>query len=101
MGKSVSKVMFPLVVVIIGTTGILPLASAVQDAAQYNGFMETYQMTQYTFTAMDFTIARWPMLLVFPLWALFVAPKFVPETPTLPWPAPSPRGRMGKALRLF
>lgn len=101
MGKSVSKVMFPLVVVIIGTTGILPLASAVQDAAQYNGFMETYQMTQYTFTAMDFTIARWPMLLVFPLWALFVAPKFVPETPTLPVAGSQSKGQNGKKLSGF
>lgn len=55
VGESVTKVMFPLVVVAIGTTGILPLASAVSDAAQYNGFMN---MTDYTFTAMNFTIAR-------------------------------------------
>lgn len=60
MGVSVSKVMFPLVVTAVATTGIAPLASAVSDAAMYNGYMETYGMTQYSFTAMDFTIARWP-----------------------------------------
>ena len=99
MGVSVSKVMFPLVVTAVATTGIAPLASAVSDAAMYNGYMETYGMTQYSFTAMDFTIARWPILIIVPLWALFLASKFMPDQPSVPI-AGSNGGRKGEEKKL-
>lgn len=101
VGESVTKVMFPLVVVAIGTTGILPLASAVSDAAQYNGFMQTYNMTQYTFTAMDFTIARWPMLVLIPAWALFLGSKFMPDKPSQPIAGAHTAGKNQKKLSKF
>ena len=99
MGVSVSKVMFPLVVTAVATTGIAPLASAVSDAAMYNGYMETYGMTQYSFTAMDFTIARWPILIIVPLWALFLAPRFMPDQPSVPI-AGSNGGKKGEEKKL-
>lgn len=101
VGESVTKVMFPLVVVAIGTTGILPLASAVSDAAQYNGFMQTYNMTEYTFTAMDFTIARWPMLILIPAWALFLGSKFMPDKPSQPIAGARGAGQNQKKLSKF
>ena len=96
VGQSVTKVMFPLVVVAIATTGILPLSSAVTDAAQYNGFLETYNMTQYVFTPMHFTIARWPMIILLPLWALLLAPRFMPDKPSVPIASEEKRGGPGQ-----
>ena len=34
--------------------------------------------------AVDFTIGTWPILIIVPLWALLVGPKFTPKTPVVP-----------------
>ena len=31
--------------------------------------------------AIDFTIGTWPILVIVPLWALLIGPKFTPKTP--------------------
>ncbi len=82
-GKSRSKYVFPLMVVCVSCCGILPLASAIQSAGQYTGFLETYGF-DFSFDAMYFFIGCWPILIVVPLWALFIGPRFLPEQPPLP-----------------
>ncbi len=69
--------MFPIVVVAIATCGILPGPTAIQMAGQFDGFLKTYEFTQ-EFTAMDFFLGEWPVLLIVPLWATFLAPNFMP-----------------------
>ena len=41
-GHSRSQYMFPVMVVCVACCGILPLATAIQMAGQYTGFLETY-----------------------------------------------------------
>lgn len=82
-GKSRSKYIFPIMVVCVSCCGILPLATAIQQAGQFTGFLETYGFDM-VYDPINFFIAGWPMLIVVPLWALFIGPKFLPEQPTLP-----------------
>lgn len=83
-GHSRSQYMFPIMVVCVGCCGILPLATAIQMAGQFTGFMETYGFAGMVMNATDFTKGAWPILIVIPLWALFVAPKFTPKEPIVP-----------------
>lgn len=71
-------------VVCVACCGILPLSTAIQQAGQFTGFMETYGFTGMSIRAVDFTIGTWPILIIVPLWALLVGPKFTPKTPVVP-----------------
>lgn len=82
-GKSRSKYVFPLMVTCVGCCGILPLATAIQQAGQFTGFLETYGFSGITMNPIDFTIGAWPILVVIPLWALFLADKFTPNQPSV------------------
>lgn len=93
-GKSRSKYVFPLMVVCVSCCGILPLASAIQSAGQYTGFLETYGF-DFSFDPMYFFIGCWPILIVVPIWALFIGPRFLPEQPPLPIAAKEEGKRKG------
>ena len=80
---SPSKVMFPLGMVCVACCCILPSGAAIQESGIFAGFLETYQ-SEYTFSAMDFTIGRWPMLIIAPLWAWIFGYKIAPEKPPVP-----------------
>lgn len=82
-GNSRSKYLFPMMVVCVSCCGILPLASAIQQAGQFSGFLETYGF-EMTMQATDFFKGAWPTLIVVPLWAMFIGPKMCPEQPVLP-----------------
>ena len=83
-GHSRSQYMFPVMVVCVACCGILPLSTAIQQAGQFTGFMETYGFTDMSIRAVDFTIGTWPILIIVPFWALFIGPKFTPKTPVVP-----------------
>ncbi len=83
-GHSRSQYMFPIMVVCVACCGILPLSTAIQQAGQFTGFMETYGFEGQSIRAIDFLIGGWPVLLIVPLWALFVGPKFTPKSPVVP-----------------
>ncbi len=99
-GISRSKAQFPLLIVCLGCCAILPLGGAISQAAVYAGYMETYGFTQ-GFTAMDFFKSRWPMLLVCPLWAYYIAPKITIESPAVPITSLDSKSSSGKALSRF
>ena len=82
-GVSRSKVMFPTMVVCVGCFGLLPFASAVQQASQATGFLETYGFTE-TMSAMDYFLGKAPMLILLPLWAIFMGPKVTPQESVVP-----------------
>lgn len=79
-GTSRSKVMFPALAVTVGCFGLLPFASAVAQATQANGFLETYGF-EMTMSHLDFFKGKLPMLILLPLWAIFIGPKVTPQTP--------------------
>ncbi len=79
-----SQYMFPVMVVCVACCGILPLSTAIQQAGQFTGFMETYGFERQSIRAIDFLIGAWPVLIIVPLWALFIGPKFTPKNPVVP-----------------
>lgn len=82
-GVSRSKAQFPLVVTVLACCAIAPLGASISQAAVYDGYMQTYGFAQ-GFSAMDFFKGRWPFLIIVPLWAYFIAPKFTPDAPVVP-----------------
>lgn len=78
-----TKVMFPALVVSVGCFGLLPLASAVQQASQAQGFITTYGLDA-VITPMDYFKAKIPVLILLPIWAIFMGPKVTPENPAIP-----------------
>lgn len=79
-----SKYMFPMMIVCVSCCGILPLPSAIQQAGQFTGFLETYGFGGMVFEPVYFFIGAWPTLIVVTLWALFIGPKFTPKQPIIP-----------------
>lgn len=71
---SKSKVQFPLCLTCITCAGVLPFGFAISEAAVFNGLMETYGY-QMNFTALDFTMGRFPIMVLAVIWALFFAQK--------------------------
>lgn len=82
-GTSRSKVMFPTMVVCVGCFGLLPFAAAVQQASQAAGFLATYGFTE-TIAPIDYFFGKAPMLILLPLWAIFMGPKVTPPEPVVP-----------------
>ncbi|SEA84028.1 Di-and tricarboxylate transporter [Oribacterium sp. KHPX15] len=82
-GVSPSKVMFPLGVVCVGCCCILPFGAAISQGGINQGLYETYNLG-INFNPIDFTIGRWPFLLIIPLWAITLGLKMSPEKPTVP-----------------
>ncbi len=96
-GKSRSKYIFPIMVVCVSCCGILPLATAIQMGGQFTGFLETYGFS-ISYDPINFFIAGWPILIIVPLWALFIGPRFLPEQPPLPIAAKEEAKKQAKAL---
>lgn len=57
-GASRSKYVFALMVTCVSCCGILPLATAIQQAGQFTGFLETYGFTGMVMRPIDFTIGK-------------------------------------------
>ena len=55
-GNSRTQYMFPIMVVCVACCGILPLATSIQMAGQFTGFMETYGFS--LFLSGQFSLAR-------------------------------------------
>lgn len=84
VGQSRSRYMFPLMIVCVSCCGILPLPTAIQQAGQFTGFMETYGFTGMTFEPIYFFLGAWPILLVVVAWSALLGPKFSPAEPVIP-----------------
>ena len=82
-GKNRTKYVFPMMVGCVSCSGILPMATAIQLAGQYTGFLETYGFSGMAVVPTDFLKAAWPLLILIPIWALFVAPRFCPDKPSV------------------
>lgn len=95
-GKSRTQYMFPMMVVCVACCGILPLPTAIQMSGQFTGFLETYGFEGTVFEPITFLKGAWPILIVVPLWALFIGPKMTPKEPVTPIEALADR-KAGKA----
>ncbi len=97
--NSRSKYMFPIMVVCVACCGILPLPTAIQQAGQFSGFMETYGFSGMVMRPVDFMIGAWPILPVVILWALFLGPKSCPPEPVMAIEAKE-KARQGGQVKL-
>lgn len=97
--NSRSKYMFPIMVVCVACCGILPLPTAIQQAGQFSGFMETYGFSGMVMRPVDFMIGAWPILPVVILWALFLGPKSCPSEPVMAIEAKE-KARQGGQVKL-
>lgn len=79
---SPSKVMFPLGLVCVACCCVLPFGASIQESGIFQGFLDTYE-TGLTFRAIDYTVGRWPMLIIAPLWAWTMGYKIAPEVPPM------------------
>lgn len=79
MNVAPSKMMFSIGITAIGTVITLPLSSAVSEMARIQGFLETYEYTDYNMTIFDITKAKLPTMIVILILAIFVIPKFAPD----------------------
>lgn len=84
VSQSRSRYMFPLMIVCVSCCGILPLPTAIQQAGQFTGFMETYGFTGMTFQPIYFFLGAWPVLLIVVAWSALLGPKFSPAEPVIP-----------------
>ncbi len=100
-GESRSKYMFPMMIVCVSCCGILPLPSAIQQAGQFTGFMETYGFEGMRFEPIYFLMGAWPMLIIAVLWAFLLGPKFSPAEPVIPIAAKAQAGGPAKKLSKF
>ena len=80
---SPSKVMFPLGMVCVACCCVLPFGASIQESGIFQGFLDTYE-TGLTFRAIDYTVGRWPILILAPLWAWTMGYKIAPEEPINP-----------------
>lgn len=97
---SPSKVMFPLGLVCVACCCVLPFGASIQESGIFQGFLDTYE-TGLTFQALDFTIGRWPMLIIAPLWAWTMGYKIAPEQPPMPIAMTSVSSSEKKSLNHF
>ncbi len=80
MNVNPSKMMFSLGITAIGTVICLPFSAAISEFARIQGFLEAYEYTQYNMGLLDITKTKLPTLLVIVLLAIFVIPRFAPDT---------------------
>ena len=80
MNVNPSKMMFSLGITAIGTVICLPFSAAISEFARIQGFLEAYEYTQYNMGLLDITKTKFPTLLVIVLMAIFVIPRFAPDT---------------------
>ena len=83
-GFSPSKFMFPILLVDVGTCVTLPVGSGATTFATQNGYLESYGYTDFQMQLLDPFKGRALVAVLIFLYALFIAPKFCPETPTVP-----------------
>lgn len=95
-GESRSKYMFPMMIVCVSCCGILPLPTAIQQAGQFTGFMETYGFEGMVFEPIYFLKGAWPMLIIAVCWAALVGPKVTPAQPVVPIAAKAQANTQGQ-----
>lgn len=76
---SPSKMIYPIAVAGIGSCMLIPSNMVVTSVAQINGYLETYEYTQYVMTMKDFIICRLPGAIAVLLMAIFVIPRLAPD----------------------
>lgn len=99
---SPSKLLMPVAVTVVCATGAIPATTAISYSATYRGYLESYGFEAYTgFTAMDFCIARLPIVIITVLWAILYAPRHMPDRAPIPEATENKNGAKSSSLTPF
>ena len=79
---SPTKMIFPLALVCIVGCGVLPVSVASTTYVTNNGYLESYGYTEYAMQLLDPMKGRLPIAIVMMVYAIFIAPKLCPATPS-------------------
>lgn len=83
LGLRRTKVIFPVMVIALTFVFWLPIGQGVAgNFAQPNGYLESYG-SNIRFTMFDMTIARLPGAIAQTLFAIFILPRFCPDSPSV------------------
>ena len=82
MGYSPSKAIFPLGLICIIGTGVLPLGSGATVYAELNGYLAA-NGSNAVMGVLDPMKARLPLLIIMGLYCIFLAPRFAPDKPVV------------------
>lgn len=83
MGIAPSKMMLPIGIISIATIGVLPIGGSASMFATYNGYLESYGVTEYSFKLFDMTLARFPSAIALILFCAVATPKLLPSYPQI------------------
>lgn len=101
---SPSKIMFPIALVVVGTCVVMPIGSGATVFATQNSYLESYGYTDYTMQLLDPFKGRFLACVIIVLYAIFFAPKFCPDQPSVPitmGAANRQNGKQGEVLKPF
>ena len=73
-----SKMIFPLMLIAVGTCPVLPFSATLTETAFMQGFLDSFYPGQ-SVSAMQFFLGRIGSGLVILIWSIFFAPKFAPD----------------------
>ena len=80
---SPSKLIYPIGITCMATSGIIPSTAAVSMCEVWRPFFDAYEITEYTFSVGDYCLARLPLALLVVVLAIFVVPRFLPNNTSL------------------
>ena len=83
-GVRPSKAMFPIALVVVSTCVVTPIGSGAVTFATQNGYLESYGYTDYEMQLLDPFKGRILASLFIIAYAMFIAPKFCPDQPSVP-----------------
>ncbi len=83
-GVSPSKAMFPVALTVVGTCSTLPIGNGATIFAVQNGYLEAYGYTTYAMELLDPFKGRCIGSAFVLLFAIFIAPRFCPDQPSVP-----------------
>lgn len=79
MNVNTSKAMFSIGIISISCVAALPVGAGAATYVIPNGLLEAYGLANYQFNIFTFFTAKWPMLILAVLYAIFAAPKMAPD----------------------
>ncbi|MBQ1531602.1 MAG: anion permease, partial [Solobacterium sp.] len=88
-GVSPSKAIFSMGLVAVGTCNVLPIGTGATTFATQNGYLESYGYTDYQMQLLDPFKGRILSAIIILAYAVFIAPKFAPDQPSVPITASS------------
>lgn len=72
---SPKKAIYPFAITNIATAAIIPIGAGATDYAKLNGYLESFQITDYSFNLLDPFLSRAPIFILAPLLSLLVLPR--------------------------